>query len=94
MTALADDEVRSGLVGLPSWALADGEIVAHYGFDNFRRAVVFVVGVAFEAEAADHHPDIDVRYNRVRIALSTHSAGGVTAKDLALAAVIEGLVGR
>jgi len=92
--ALADDEVRSGLVGLPSWGLADGQIATDYGFDDFRQAVAFVVRVAFEAEAADHHPDIDVRYNRVRVALSTHTAGGVTAKDLDLAAVIERASGR
>jgi len=94
VTALADDEVRSRLVGLPSWGLADGQIVTEYHHDNFRQAVAFVVRVAFEAEAVDHHPDIDVRYNRVRIALSTHSAGGVTERDLDLAAVIEGASGR
>lgn len=94
VTALDDDEVRSRLVGLPSWGLADEQIVTDYRFDDFRQAVAFVVRVAFEAEGVDHHPDIDVRYNRVRIALSTHSAGGVTDKDLDLAAVIEGASGR
>jgi len=94
VNALADDEVRSGLVGLPLWGLADGQIATDYHFDDFRQAVAFVVRVAFEAEAADHHPDIDVRYNRVRVALSTHTAGGVTAKDLDLAAVIERASGR
>jgi len=94
VTALADDEVRRRLVGLPPWGLADGQIVTEYRFDDFRQAVAFVVRVAFEAEGVDHHPDIDVRYNRVRIALSTHSAGGVTDKDLDLAAVIEGASGR
>jgi len=94
MTALAEDDIRKGLVGLPSWRLADGQIETDCRFADFRQAVAFVVRVAFEAEAADHHPDIDVRYNQVRIALSTHSAGGVTAKDLNLATAIEGFVGR
>jgi 4a-hydroxytetrahydrobiopterin dehydratase len=94
MTALADDDIRAGLADLPSWTLDGGQIATEYRFADFRQAVAFVVRVAFEAEAADHHPDIDVRYNRVRVALSTHSAGGVTAKDLDLAAVVEGVAGR
>jgi len=94
MTALGEDDIRSGLVGLPSWGLADGQIVTEYRFADFRQAVAFVVRIAFEAEQADHHPDIDVRYNRVRVALSTHSAGGVTPKDLDLAATIERVAGR
>jgi 4a-hydroxytetrahydrobiopterin dehydratase len=94
VTPLTDDDIRTALVGLPLWGLADGQIVAEYRFADFAQAVAFVVAVAFEAERADHHPDIDVRYNRVRIALSTHSAGGVTDKDLELATVIEGVAGR
>jgi len=94
VTVLADDDVRAELVGLPSWNLLDGTIAAEYRFDDFRQAVAFVVRVAFEAEATNHHPDIDVRYNRVRLLLSTHSAGGVTAADLALATVVEGLAGH
>jgi len=94
MTSLAEDDIRKGLVGLPSWRLVGGQIETECRFADFRQAVAFVIRVAFEAEAADHHPDIDVRYNRVRIALSTHSAGGVTAKDLDLATVIEGIAGN
>jgi len=94
MTALGEDDIRKGLVGLPSWRLADEQIGTEYRFADFRQAVAFVVRVAFEAEEADHHPDIDLRYNRVRIALSTHSAGGVTTKDLDLATIIEGVAGR
>ena len=91
MAVLSVDEIRAGVAGLGSWDLVDGSVVAEFGFDDFRQAVAFVVRVSFEAESANHHPDIDVRYNRVRLALSTHSAGGVTDKDLALAAVIQGL---
>lgn len=94
MTALGEDDICNGLVGLPSWRPADGQIVTEYRFADFRHAVAFVVRVAFEAEQADHHPDIDIRYNRVRVALSTHSAGGVTIKDLDLATVIEKVAGR
>lgn len=91
---LAEDDIRGGLVGLPLWEPADGQIATEFAFADFRQAVAFVVRVAFEAEQADHHPDIDIRYNRVRIALSTHSAGGVTSKDLDLASVVERISGR
>lgn len=94
MAALSDAEIRSGLAGLPEWQLQESMIVTDYRLADFRQAVAFVVRVAFEAEAANHHPDIDVRYNRVRVALSTHSEGGVTAKDLDLAVAIDRLTDR
>ena len=86
MAKLSDDEVRDGLATLPGWERNGDEIVKEYGFEGFGDAIAFVVRVAFRAEKANHHPDVDVRYNRVRVALSTHSDGGITAKDLALAA--------
>jgi 4a-hydroxytetrahydrobiopterin dehydratase len=86
MTKLTDDEVQQGLAGLAGWERQGDEIVKEYHFDGFGDAIAFVVGLAFRAEKANHHPDLDVRYNRVRVALSTHSDGGITAKDLALAA--------
>ncbi len=91
---LGDDEIRRGLVGMPSWQMADGQIATEFCFADFGRAIAFVVRVGFEAEHANHHPDIDIRYNRVRVALSTHSAGGVTTKDLDLATIIEGVADR
>ena len=53
--------------------------------------MAFVVRLSYEAEAANHHPDLDIRWNKVRVALSTHSEGGLTAKDLELAAAVEAL---
>jgi 4a-hydroxytetrahydrobiopterin dehydratase len=88
---LSDQEIRDGLAGLPGWRLGDGEIEKGYELADFRAAVAFVVRVAFEAEAAGHHPDIDVRWNKVRIALATHSEHAITTKDLALARTIEAL---
>lgn len=90
-TRLSGDQIREGLADLPAWDLVDDTIATEFRFDDFRASVAFVVRVAFEAEAAVHHPDIDLRYNRVRVALSTHSAGGVTDKDVDLAKVIQGL---
>ena len=86
MAKLSDAQVEEGLGRLSGWERQGDEIVKEYRFDGFGDAIAFVVRVAFRAEKADHHPDVDVRYNRVRVALSTHSDGGITAKDLALAA--------
>ena len=86
MAKLNDDDVQKGLATLPGWERQGDEIIKEYKFNGFGDAVAFVVRLAFKADKADHHPDLDVRYNRVRVALSTHSEGGITAKDLALAA--------
>jgi len=94
MALLSDDEMGKALAELPGWELVGGRIVKEYVLGNFREAVALVVRIAFEAEAADHHPDIDVRYDKVRLGLSTHSEGGVTKKDLGLARTVESLAGR
>jgi 4a-hydroxytetrahydrobiopterin dehydratase len=77
----------------PHWeCVEDGKALPRtYKFPNFRAAIAFVNFVAELAEAADHHPDIDVRYSKVRLTLSTHSAGGVTEKDFALLREIDHL---
>jgi 4a-hydroxytetrahydrobiopterin dehydratase len=89
MAVLSDDEVRQGLADLEGWEREADAIVRQVGFDTFPDAVAFVVRLAFDAEAANHHPDLDIRYNKVRVALSTHSEGGITAKDLELARAIQ-----
>jgi 4a-hydroxytetrahydrobiopterin dehydratase len=93
MALLSDEEIEAGLEGLAGWEHPQGALSKEYGFDSFRRSVTFVVAVAFAAEAANHHPDLDIRYNRVRVTLSTHSEGGVTAKDLELASTVEEAAG-
>ena len=93
MARLTDDDVQKGLAALPGWERDGDAIAKEFKFDGFGDAVTFVVRLAFKAEKADHHPDIDLRYNRVRVALSTHDEGGITAKDLALAAEAEGAAG-
>ena len=87
---LTDDEVRDGLAGLPGWSREGDEIVKVYELPTFMGAIDFVGRVAGLAEAANHHPDLDIRYRKVRVALSTHDSGGLTALDLALAGQIEG----
>jgi 4a-hydroxytetrahydrobiopterin dehydratase len=86
MPALPQDEISSRLKTLPEWQVQAGELVRIFQFKDFLGAMTFVNRVAELAEAAGHHPDIDIRYNRVRLALVTHDAGGITAKDFALAA--------
>lgn len=93
MATLSEQEIRTALDGLPGWELGDGKITKEYKFGDFVAAVGFVNRVADRAEAADHHPDLDIRYNRVRVGLSTHSAGGITGKDTALAGEIEAAAG-
>ena len=90
MATLTDDEIRAALADLPGWELGDGEITREFRLDSFGGAIAFVVRLSYAAEAANHHPDLDIRYSRVGVTLSTHSAGGVTAKDLELARTIEG----
>lgn len=89
MAVLSEEEIRTRLDGLAGWELGGDAIEKDYRFDTFPQAVAFVVAVAFAAESANHHPDLDVRYNRVHVALSTHSEGGVTEKDLDMASAIE-----
>ncbi len=91
MAVLSDDEIRQQLEGLEGWSLEGDSIVRDLQFSGFPEAVAFVVRLSFAAEAANHHPDLDIRYNKVRVALSTHSEGGVTSNDLDLARTIEDL---
>jgi 4a-hydroxytetrahydrobiopterin dehydratase len=86
MPALSATEVAYHLVRVPDWKVENGELVCTFQFEDFRASMRFVNQVAGLAETAAHHPDIDIRYDRVRLALVTHDAGGLTAKDFDLAA--------
>lgn len=90
MPALDTDEVEVRLRTLDGWARRGDEIEKRYEFGGFGEAMAFVNRVAGLAEAADHHPDIEISYNRVKLSLSTHSEGGITGKDFSLAARIDG----
>lgn len=90
---LSDNEIRDGLARLPGWSREADEIVKEYELPSFPDAIAFVTRVADLAEAANHHPDIDIRYRKVRVGLSSHDAGGLTTKDLALAEQIEQTAG-
>ena len=92
MPAFSAAEVAFHLTALPAWKVEAGELARTFLFKDFRAAVRFVNQVAELAEKAGHHPDIDIRYNRVRLGLATHDAGGLTAKDFDLAACIDKLI--
>ena len=94
VAVLSEEQLRTRLEDLAGWESGGAAIGKDYKFDTFPQAVAFVVAVGFAAEAANHHPDLDIRYNRVHVELSTHSEGGVTEKDLDLAAAIEDLAER
>ena len=93
MGKLTADEIREGLQQLPGWEQSGDEIVRTVRFPEFMDGIRFIARVAELAEAADHHPDIDIRYRNVRLALSTHEEGGLTEKDLELAKQINHVVG-
>ena len=73
---LTDAEIAAALAGLPGWARAGDEIVRTFECASFPDAIAFVVRIGFFAEKADHHPDLDIRWRKVRVALTTHDAGG------------------
>jgi 4a-hydroxytetrahydrobiopterin dehydratase len=89
MTKLTPAELSAAIATLPNWQLQDGELVRILTFPDFLAAIAFVNRVAALAEAAAHHPDIDIRYNKVRLALVTHDAGGITANDTSMASRID-----
>jgi 4a-hydroxytetrahydrobiopterin dehydratase len=92
MPPLSAPEVSSHLTSVPDWQIESGELVRIFLFKDFRASLAFVNQVGELAEKAGHHPDIDIRYNKVRLALVTHDAGGITAKDFDLAREADGVV--
>lgn len=89
MTLLNDSERETLGTNLPEWQL-DGETLSRrFEFSGFLDSIAFVTRVAVLAEIADHHPDIDIRWNKVTLALTTHEAGGLTEKDSDLATAID-----
>lgn len=89
---LNDIEIQRGLSALPGWTRRGNAIVRTFEFPDFPAAVAFVSRLVEPAESMDHHPDLDIRYTKVTCSLSTHSTGGITAKDLTLADQIEARV--
>jgi len=90
-TLLADAEVQSRLKELNGWSRSGNEILKLFELSDFVHAMGFVNSVALLAERLNHHPDINIRWNKVTLTLSTHSTGGLTQRDFALAKLIDAL---
>ena len=91
MAKLTDAEISAGLADLPGWTLQLGKLHREYKFADFAHAFGFMATAAPTIEKNDHHPEWANVYNNVTVDLSTHSAGGITKKDLDLAALLEGI---
>lgn len=86
---LSDLEIQRALGTLPGWARRGDALVKTYTRPSFADGIAFVGRIAESADAMDHHPDIDIRYSKITCTLSSHDAGGITQRDLDLAARIE-----
>ncbi len=86
---LNDESIDGWLKGRKGWKRLGNTIEKDFQFPSFRNSIIFVNRVASLADDLDHHPDIDIRYTTVRLTLTTHSAGGLTEKDLKLAEAID-----
>jgi 4a-hydroxytetrahydrobiopterin dehydratase len=91
-TVLTEPEIDAALQNLPGWAQKAGAIERVFQFDDFAQAMVFVNKIADAAEAANHHPDILVSYNKVTLTLVSHDSGGVTQRDVRMAGKINEVV--
>lgn len=89
MALLSESEIQDRLSSVPGWRREGKAIVREFEFKDFPAAIGFVNRIAEAAEAAWHHPDIDIRWNKVRLSLSTHDQGGLTAKDFDLAVALD-----
>lgn len=87
---LSDEEVKSALGNLSGWSRKGDAIERTFAFQRFADGIAFVDRIAALADAANHHPDIDIRYTKIKVALSTHDAGGITQADVGLAGQITG----
>src|SRR5436190_20511865 len=90
--ALNSSEVSRLLKSLKGWSLGDGAISREFKFKNFYETMAFVNAVAFIANREDHHPDMEVGYNRCLVKYSTHSVGGLTQNDFICAAKVDALL--
>lgn len=91
MGALAETDISTRLAALDGWAREGAQIVKLFRFADYHETMAFVNALAWIAHRSDHHPDLEVGYNRCRVAYTTHDAGGLSAQDFACAARIDAL---
>lgn len=90
---LTADERQAAASELPQWSFSDTALERAVSASTFQAAIDWVIQIAAVAEEMDHHPDIDIRWRTLRLVATTHSAGGLTARDVALAKRIDEIVG-
>lgn len=93
MSRLSAQQIDEALASLPGWATEGDALVRTVDAGSFPAAVAFVVRLAFEAEAANHHPDLDLRYSKVRVSWTSHDQGGITGSDVEMATRTNSLLG-
>ena len=85
MSALTTKQIRLHLKAVPNWSKRAQTILRTFKFEGFLKSMDFVNRIARKAQKANHHPDIEIRFNKVTLKLTTHDEGGITAKDFSLA---------
>jgi 4a-hydroxytetrahydrobiopterin dehydratase len=88
---LSPDQIQQRLKNVPGWTIANNELTRTFKFKNYHQSMAFVNATAWISHQADHHPDIDLGYDTVKMRYSTHSAGGLTESDFQCAARVNGL---
>lgn len=91
MPAMPEPRIREHLTKIPGWELLKGEIAKTYPFKNYYETIAFVNAIAWISHRENHHPDLEVGYNRCRVRYSTHSVGGLSENDFICAAKVEAL---
>ena len=89
---MANDEIQRHLAQAPGWSLVTGAIEKHYAFADYHRTLAFVNALAWVAHSQDHHPDLQVSFNRCVVRFNTHSVGGISINDFICAAKVDALL--
>ncbi len=89
---LTDTELSDGLVELDGWGIEDGKLAKRFTFKTYKDGLVFAVAVGYVADNLDHHPDMEIGYAKVRVAVDTHTVGGLSPLDLELARRVDSLL--
>ena len=91
LTKLSDEQIKKELVNLPGWSLVNGKLHKEFVFKDFIEAFGFMSTAAFHIEKMNHHPEWFNVYNKIKVDLTTHDAGGITQKDINLARILNSL---
>ena len=88
---LSESEIEAGLVAAPGWVMEDGKVVKRFTFKTYKDGLVFAIAIGQVADHLNHHPDLEVGYAKVKVAVNTHDVGGISPYDFELAKRIDAL---